>query len=67
MATFVQTPEIVLPSAKRLVNSLRSMGYDFERAVADIVDNSIEAGATTVCIDVVFKGLDSYILGLTQK
>jgi len=53
--------EIVLPSAKRLIGSLRSMGYEFEKAVADIVDNSLEAGATTVWINVEWKGLDSYV------
>jgi hypothetical protein len=42
----------VIPSAKRLIGSLRDMGYEFVAAVADLVDNSIEAKATTVWIDV---------------
>ena len=42
----------VIPSAKRLVKSLRDMGYEFAAAVADIVDNSIEAKASVVRIDV---------------
>src|SRR4051812_38028460 len=42
----------VIPSAKRLIRSLRDMGYEFPAAVADLVDNSIEAKATTVWIDV---------------
>lgn len=51
----------VIPSAKRLINSLRDMGYDFSQAVADIVDNSVEAGATVVSIQVEFDGDDSWI------
>jgi hypothetical protein len=42
----------VIPNAKRLISSLRDMGYEFEAAVADLIDNSIEARATTVWIDV---------------
>lgn len=51
----------VIPSAKRLIKSLRDMGYDFSQAIADIVDNSIEAGATVVKIDVQFDGDDSWV------
>jgi hypothetical protein len=38
----------VIPSARRLITSLRDMGYDFAAAVADLVDNSVEAGASLV-------------------
>ena len=51
----------VIPSAKRLIRSLRDMGYDFGAAVADLVDNSIEAGATLVAIDIEFDGDDSLV------
>jgi len=37
------------------------MGYDFSQAIADIVDNSIEAGATVVKIDVQFDGDNSWV------
>ena len=36
----------VIPSAARLMTSLRDIGYDLPSAVADLVDNSIDAGAT---------------------
>lgn len=36
------------PNASRVINSLRDSGYDFNTAVADIVDNSIAAGANLV-------------------
>jgi hypothetical protein len=49
----------ITPSAARLTESLRDIGYDFPSAVADIVDNSIMAGATRVEILVEFDGGDS--------
>jgi hypothetical protein len=51
----------VIPSARRLITSLRDMGYDFAAAIADIVDNSIEARATLVAIDIEFDGDDSWV------
>lgn len=52
----------VIPSARRLVQSLRDVGYDFVTAVADLVDNSIAAGATHVSIEFVFAGPDSALI-----
>jgi hypothetical protein len=51
----------VIPSARRLVLSLRDVGYDFVHAVADLVDNSITAGASLVDIDLHFDGRDSWL------
>lgn len=51
----------VTPSAARLTESLRDIGYDFPAAVADIVDNSIAAGARRVAITVEFDGSDSRV------
>jgi hypothetical protein len=51
----------VVPSARRLIRSLRDMGYDFAAAVADLVDNSIEAKATLVSIDLEFDGDGSWV------
>ena len=51
----------VIPSARRLIMSLRDMGYDFAQSVADIVDNSIEANASLVAIDIEFDGDDSWV------
>lgn len=42
--------KIVVPYAPILVESTRSIGYSFEAAVADIIDNSISASATEVRI-----------------
>lgn len=63
----------VIPSAKRLIRSLRDMGYEFAAAVADLIDNSIEAKANTVWVDVVWDGEVSYVtiadngLGMTPQ
>lgn len=42
--------KIVVPYAPILVESTRSIGYSFEAAVADIIDNSISATATEIRI-----------------
>lgn len=36
------------PSAARLLESMRDIGYSFESALADIVDNSISAAASSI-------------------
>ena len=41
-----------LPDPSRLIFGLRDTGYDFNTAAADIIDNSIAAGATEVNIQI---------------
>lgn len=57
-----RTSAAINPSAARLTESLRDIGYDFPSAVADIVDNSIMAGAERVDIVIEFDGADSFVL-----
>jgi hypothetical protein len=45
-----------LPDAGRLITALRQIGYSLEQAVADLVDNSINAGATSVLIRFLHDG-----------
>lgn len=52
----------VPPSAARLTGSLRDIGYDFHTAVADLVDNSIAAGARRIGVELVFAPNMSYVL-----
>jgi hypothetical protein len=52
----------VPPSAARLTGSLRDIGYDFHTAVADLVDNSIVAGARQVDVSLAFDPNASYVL-----
>ena len=40
-----------IPFAPSLIESMRSLGYSFESAVADIIDNSISANAKRIEID----------------
>lgn len=40
------------PSPSVLMNSMRSIGYTFKTALADIIDNSISAEAKNVYINV---------------
>lgn len=51
----------LIPSARRLITSLRDIGYDFPSAVADIVDNAVEAGATNIAVDIDFDGDRSFV------
>ena len=52
---------ISIPSAKRLISSMRDLGYEFSDAVAEIVDNSIQAGANVIQVNLHFDGYDSFL------
>lgn len=45
-----------LPNAASLIESMRSIGYSFETAIADIIDNSISANAKK--IDIFLRKVD---------
>ena len=49
------------PSAKRLISSMRDLGYEFADAVAEIVDNSIQADANVIQVKLKFEGYESYL------
>ena len=49
------------PTADVLMNSMRSMGYSFESAIADIIDNSISAKCHEVRILFPSNPLDCYV------
>ncbi|MGY1988052.1 ATP-binding protein [Blastococcus sp. SYSU DS0669] len=51
----------VAPSAARLTESLRDIGYDFPSAVADLVDNSVMAGAERIEVVIQFDGSASTV------
>ena len=51
----------VAPSAARLTESLRDIGYDFPSAVADLLDNSVMAGAERIEVVIQFDGLASTV------
>src|ERR1700681_1072791 len=47
-----QITQELIPDPQRMIEGLRDTGYEFDTAIADIVDNSIAANATTVDIQV---------------
>lgn len=51
--------EIVAPRADALMESLRAVGYTVQAAIADLVDNSITAGARNVWITFSWDGAAS--------
>lgn len=53
--------EIVEPDPAALIESLRSFGYSLEAAIADLVDNSVTAGATHIDLTFEWSDEDSYI------
>lgn len=53
--------DIAAPRADALVESLRAFGYSPEAAIADLVDNSVSAGAKTVSVQFVWNGPDSVV------
>lgn len=53
--------ELVEPRAAALVESLRAFGYDLGSAIADLIDNSISAGAKNIWIEFIWDGENSLI------
>lgn len=43
----------IQPNAKRLIGALRQIGYSFEQAISDLIDNSINAKAKNVVVRIV--------------
>ena len=53
------------PSAKRLMSSLRNLGYDSYRALQDLIDNSIDAEAKHINIEI-RGGKDSMVITISD-
>ncbi len=53
-----------IPKASTLMSSLRSMGYSFESAVADVIDNSISAYAKNIHILFPSNPLEKLAVGI---
>lgn len=54
--------DIMQPKAAAITTSLRSIGYTMETAIADLIDNSITAGASSISISGPYKGSKTAIL-----
>ena len=53
--------EIAKPNPKSTINSYRSFGYNLSTAIADIIDNSISAGADRIFLEYYWNWKDYYI------
>jgi hypothetical protein len=53
--------DIAEPYAPAMIESLRALGYSIQTAVADLIDNSISAGAKNIWIDFHWNGSDSWV------
>ena len=49
------------PKANAMINTFRAFGYNLQTAIADIIDNSISAKATTVWLNYTWEGSESWI------
>ncbi|MDD6783375.1 MAG: ATP-binding protein, partial [Prevotellaceae bacterium] len=50
-----------IPEASSMIETFRAIGYNLETAVADIIDNSITAGASRITIQRYWRGGKSVI------
>jgi hypothetical protein len=55
------TTEEVPPPASAMIESMRAYGYSTPMGIADLIDNSIFAGATRVWLNFNWSGADSFI------
>lgn len=51
----------VAPKASSLIEAMRDIGYSLETALADVIDNSIAAGAKNISIEYDLRGGDPWI------
>jgi hypothetical protein len=49
------------PEASSMIETFRAIGYNIETAIADIIDNSISAGAKNIWVNFEWKGEDTFI------
>lgn len=57
----LQTAETVPPDPEALIESMRALGYSLPAAVADLIDNSISAGATEIDVHCQWDGEASWV------
>lgn len=50
-----------IPEAASMIETFRAIGYNIEAAVADIIDNSISAGAKNIWVNFEWLGSDTWL------
>jgi hypothetical protein len=69
----MKSGKLIIPSARRLMTSLRGLPYDISGAVADLVDNSLDAGARSISVDLAADWRGAYVriaddgLGMSER
>jgi len=58
--TQYETTEAI-PEASSMIETFRAIGYSIEAAIADIIDNSISAGAENIWVNFDWKGSETWI------
>jgi hypothetical protein len=58
--TKYQTVEAI-PKASSMIETFRAIGYSIEAAIADIIDNSISAGAKNILVNFEWKGSRTWL------
>jgi hypothetical protein len=53
--------DIAEPRASAMIESLRAFGYNVQTAIADLIDNSISAGAKNIWLTFFWDGCDSSV------
>ncbi len=56
LALAVEGTRQILPDAEGVFDAISRIGYEFEQAVADLIDNAIDAGATNVLVRFIHDG-----------
>ncbi len=51
-----------IPNPSSMIETFRAIGYSLETAIADIIDNSISAGAKSIYVKRQWEGDESYII-----
>src|SRR4051812_18044856 len=65
--------DLAEPFAPAMIESLRAFGYNLPTAIADLLDNSITAGARNIWLNFFWDGAESYLTicddgqGMTRK
>jgi hypothetical protein len=53
--------DVAAPRASAMVESLRAFGYNIQTAIADLIDNSISAGAKNIWLSFFWDGDNSHV------
>lgn len=67
LALEVEGTKTILPDAEGVFDAIARIGYEFEHAIADLVDNSVDAGATEVLIRFFHDGKSVYSVAVIDN